>query len=78
VIALPHEKWDERPVAVVVPREGRTPTLESVRAHLAPNFAKWWLPDELILVDTIPRSGTGKYLKNALRDRFRSRLLAAT
>ena len=78
VIALPHEKWDERPVAVIVPREGRTPTVESVRAHLAPNFAKWWLPDDVILVESIPRSGTGKYLKNVLRDRFRTRLLAAT
>jgi fatty-acyl-CoA synthase len=78
VIALPHEKWDERPVAVIVARQGRTPTLESVRAHLAPDFAKWWLPDDVILVESIPRSGTGKYLQNALRDRFRSRLLAAT
>ena len=74
VIALPHPKWDERPVAVIVPRAGRTPTLESVRAHLAPNFAKWWLPDDVILAETIPRSGTGKYLKNVLRERFRDRL----
>ena len=78
VIALPHEKWDERPVAVVVARAGRTPTLDSVREHLAPTFAKWWLPDDVIIVESIPRSGTGKYLKNVLRERFRSRLLAAT
>jgi fatty-acyl-CoA synthase len=77
VIALPHPKWDERPVAVIVPRPGRTPTLESVRAHLAPSFAKWWLPDDLVLVEAIPRSGTGKYLKNVLRERFRDRLAAA-
>ena len=75
VIALPHPKWDERPVAVVVPRPGQTPTLESLRAHLAPKFAKWWLPDDVILVETIPRSGTGKYLKNVLRDRYRDRLV---
>ena len=74
VIAVPHAKWDERPVAVVVPRAGRTPTIESVRAHLAPSFAKWWLPDDVILVETIPRSGTGKYLKNVLRERYRSHL----
>jgi fatty-acyl-CoA synthase len=74
VIAVPHAKWDERPVAVVVPRAGRVPTLESVRAHLAPSFAKWWLPDDVILVDSIPRSGTGKYLKSTLRDRFRGHL----
>jgi len=75
VIALPHAKWDERPVAVIVPRAGRTPTLESVRAHLAPSFAKWWLPDDVVLVEAIPRSGTGKYLKNVLRERFRDRLI---
>ena len=77
VIAVPHPKWDERPVAVVVPRAGQTPTLDSVRAHLAPTFAKWWLPDDVILVESIPRSGTGKYLKNTLRDRFRTHLAAS-
>jgi fatty-acyl-CoA synthase len=76
VIAIPHPKWDERPVAVIVPREGRAPSLESVRAHLAADFAKWWLPDDVILVDTIPRSGTGKYLKNVLRDRYKAHLSA--
>ena len=45
-----------------------------VRAHLAPSFAKWWLPDEVIIVASIPRSGTGKYLKNVLREEFRDRL----
>jgi len=74
VIAVPHPKWDERPVAVIVPRAGCTPTLESVRAHLAPHFAKWWLPDDVILVESIPRSGTGKYLKSVLRERFREHL----
>ena len=75
VIALPHPKWDERPVAVIVPRPGRAPTLESVRSHLAPSFAKWWLPDDVILVESIPRSGIGKYLKTVLRDQYRDRLV---
>ena len=74
VIAVPHPKWDERPVAVIVPRPGRIPTLESVHAHLAPNFAKWWLPDDVVLVASIPRSGTGKYLKSVLREQYRSYL----
>ena len=77
VIAVPHVRWDERPVAVVVPRPGRTPTVESVRAHLAPHFAKWWLPDEVLLVESIPRSGAGKYMKSVLRERFRD-LFAVT
>jgi fatty-acyl-CoA synthase len=75
VIALPHPKWDERPVAVIVPRADRAPTLESVREHLAPTFAKWWLPDAVILVESIPRSGIGKYLKNVLRERYRDLLI---
>lgn len=74
VIAVPHEKWDERPIAVIVARAGCTPTLESVRAHLAPNFTKWALPDDIVLVESIPRSGTGKYLKNVLREQFRDHL----
>jgi fatty-acyl-CoA synthase len=74
VIAVPHVKWEERPLAVIVPRAGCTPTIESVRAHLAPNFAKWSLPDDVVLVDCIPRSGTGKYLKSVLRERFRDHL----
>jgi fatty-acyl-CoA synthase len=74
VIAVPHPKWDERPLAVIVARAGCTPTLESVRAHLAPNFAKWSLPDDVVLVECIPRSGTGKYLKSVLRERFREHL----
>jgi len=74
VIAVPHAKWDERPLAVIVARAGCAPTLESVRAHLAPHFAKWSLPDDVVLVESIPRSGTGKYLKSVLRERFRDHL----
>jgi fatty-acyl-CoA synthase len=74
VIAVPHAKWDERPIAVIVARAGCTPTLESVRTHLAPNFTKWCLPDDVVLVESIPRSGTGKYLKSVLRERFRDHL----
>jgi fatty-acyl-CoA synthase len=74
VIAVPHPKWDERPLAVVVARAGCAPTLESVRAHLAPHFTKWSLPDDVVLVESIPRSGTGKYLKSVLREQFRDHL----
>jgi acyl-CoA synthetase (AMP-forming)/AMP-acid ligase II len=59
---------------VVVARAGCTPTIESVRAHLAPHFTKWSLPDDVVLVESIPRSGTGKYLKSVLRERFRDHL----
>lgn len=70
VIAIPHPKWQERPLAVVVLKEGKTATPQELISYLEPNFAKWWLPDEVAFVDTIPRNSTGKFLKAALRDRF--------
>jgi fatty-acyl-CoA synthase len=71
VIAIPHPKWLERPLAVVVLREGRTAGEAELLAHLAPQFAKWWLPDAVEFVAQIPRTPTGKFLKRALREQFR-------
>jgi fatty-acyl-CoA synthase len=71
VFGVPHPKWDERPVAVVVPKEGQQPTPESLRNHLAPRFAKWWLPDAFIFANEIPRTSAGKFLKSALREKYR-------
>jgi fatty-acyl-CoA synthase len=70
VIAVPHPAWGERPLAVVVPNPGATPTIESLRAHLAPRFPKWWLPDAVVCVESLPRTGTGKYQKNQVRAMF--------
>jgi fatty-acyl-CoA synthase len=72
VIAVPDEKWSERPLAVVVLREGATATQEELLEHLAPHFAKWWLPDRVEFVDEIPKTAVGKFRKTALRDRFAS------
>jgi fatty-acyl-CoA synthase len=71
VIAIPHPKWLERPLAVVVLREGHTATEAELLAHLAPRFASWWLPDAVEFVQQIPRTPTGKFLKRALREQFR-------
>ena len=71
VVAMAHPKWGERPLAVVVLKAGRQATAEELRQHLAPDFAKWWLPDGFEFVDQIPRTSTGKFLKSALRERFR-------
>jgi fatty-acyl-CoA synthase len=71
VIAVPHPKWDERPLAVVVLREGTQATPDDLRAHLEPRFAKWWLPDAYEFVESIPIGSTGKFMKRELRDRFR-------
>ena len=71
VIAVPDPTWDERPLAVVVLKAGEQVSPEELRQHLAPDFAKWWLPDRIEFVDAIPRTSTGKFLKTALRERFR-------
>jgi len=71
VVAVPHPTWGERPLAVIVPAAGRRPDLDSIRAHLAPYFAKWWLPDGIVLVESLPRTGTGKYQKHAVRAQVR-------
>jgi fatty-acyl-CoA synthase len=71
VIAVPHPKWQERPLAVVVLKEGQTVTTEELLQFLAPHFAKWWLPDAVEFVREIPRTSAGKFLKKALREQFR-------
>ncbi|WP_410590298.1 long-chain fatty acid--CoA ligase [Amycolatopsis sp. lyj-23] len=71
VIARPDPRWMERPVAYVVLREGRETTAEELLAHLTPRVAKWWLPDEIVFVTALPKTGTGKISKTALRDSVR-------
>ncbi len=67
VIAAPHPRWGERPLAAVVLREGRTATAAELLAFLGERFPRWWLPDEVVFVDAIPRTSTGKFSKSALR-----------
>ena len=73
VVAVPHPKWDERPLAVVVLKAGQTSTADELRAFLAPNFAKWWLPDEFEFAAEIPKTSVGKFKKSVLRERFKGR-----
>jgi fatty-acyl-CoA synthase len=70
VIAVPHEKWSERPIACIVLKQGRTVTPEALNAHLAGRFPKWQLPDRYEVIDAIPRTSTGKFWKRKLRERF--------
>jgi fatty-acyl-CoA synthase len=73
VVAIPHEKWAERPLAVVVVREGSTPAVAAeLHALLASKFVKWWLPDGYVFVDSIPRTSAGKFLKAALREEYKT------
>jgi fatty-acyl-CoA synthase len=71
VIAVPHPKWDERPLAVVVLKAGQSATAAELRDYLAPNFAKWWLPDAIEFASEIPRTSVGKFKKTTLRDKYK-------
>jgi fatty-acyl-CoA synthase len=74
-IGVKHPKWEERPLLLVVPRQGCTPTRESVLAHIAEHFAKWQLPDEVILVESLPMTATGKISKKDLRAKYKDTLV---
>jgi fatty-acyl-CoA synthase len=70
VIAVPHPKWIERPLAAVVAREGSQASPAELREFLAAKFAKWQLPDAVVFVEEIPRTSVGKFQKSKLRERF--------
>jgi len=67
VVGIPHPRWDERPVAVVVPHAGKTVTTEQVRKSLSKGFAKYQLPDEVLIWKELPMTGTGKIDKKLIR-----------
>ncbi|MDF1804023.1 long-chain fatty acid--CoA ligase [Thalassovita sp.] len=69
-IAMPHPKWDERPVLVAVPAGDARPSLEDIHAHMSEHFAKWQLPDDLIWAESLPLTATGKVSKLTLRKQF--------
>ena len=71
VIGVHHAKWDERPLLVVVPKEGHAPKTEEVLEFLKPRVAKWWLPDDMQVVKEIPHTATGKINKLKLREAFK-------
>ena len=75
-IGVAHPKWDERPLLLVVRKLGSEVSSADITAHLAKYVAKWWLPDEIVFVDSLPHTATGKILKTALREQFRDHKLA--
>src|SRR6202020_3427746 len=75
VIGVRHPKWDERPLLVVVLKEGQTATSEEILGFLEGKIAKWWMPDDVVFVSSIPHTATGKILKTALRDQFKDHVL---
>ena len=72
VIAVPHPTWQERPIACVVPNAEYRDTLEKseVLDFIRPRFASWWIPDDVVFIDEIPKTSVGKFDKKVLRDRF--------
>ncbi|WP_330284967.1 long-chain fatty acid--CoA ligase [Streptomyces sp. NBC_00588] len=67
VIARPDPRWTERPVAYVVLRDGSAGTAEDLLRHIRPMVAKWWLPDDIVFMTALPKTGTGKLSKSSLR-----------
>lgn len=70
-IGIAHPKWDERPLLVIVAKAGKSPTKDDLLGYLTDKVAKWWLPDDVVFVDEIPHTATGKIQKTTLRDQFK-------
>ena len=70
-----HEKWDERPVLVVVKDDGSNLDEATVRDYMAQNLSSWMVPDAVVFVDELPHTATGKLLKRELRDQYADYLL---
>ncbi len=70
-IGVSHPKWDERPLLVIVLKKGETATKDDILDFMQGKVAKWWLPDDVVFVDEIPHTATGKIQKMTLRQQFR-------
>ena len=71
VIGMPHPKWDERPLLIVVKADGAETDKDDIVEFLGDKVAKWWLPDDVVFVDELPHTATGKIAKLALREQFK-------
>ncbi|WP_419906307.1 long-chain-fatty-acid--CoA ligase [Hoeflea sp.] len=71
VIGITHPKWDERPLLVIVRKDGCDPSKQEILDFMQGKVAKWWMPDDVAFVDEIPHTATGKIQKTVLRDQFK-------
>ena len=71
VIGVSHPKWDERPLLVIVLKKGEIATKDEIFGFMQGKIAKWWIPDDVVFVDEIPHTATGKIQKMVLRERFK-------
>jgi fatty-acyl-CoA synthase len=76
VIAASHPKWAERPLLIIVLEAGKEVTGDEIKQYLADKVAKWWLPDDVVFVDEIPHTATGKISKLTLRKLFADHVLS--
>jgi fatty-acyl-CoA synthase len=70
IIGIPDEKWSERPLACVVPADGEEITLDELKEYLADRVPKWWIPNDLEIIDEVPKTSVGKFSKKTLREQF--------
>ena len=77
VIGVRHPKWDERPLLVVVLKKDQSATKDEILKFMRGKIANWWMPDDVVFVDEIPHTATGKIQKTALRERFKDFVLPA-
>jgi fatty-acyl-CoA synthase len=77
VIGVPHPKWDERPLLLVIIRPEHNLTRDELLQYLTDKVAKWWLPDDVVFVNELPHTATGKLLKVNLRDQYREHFLSS-
>jgi 3-(methylthio)propionyl---CoA ligase len=77
-IAVPHPKWDERPLLVVMRKPGASVTRDALLSFFEGKVAKWQVPDDVVFVDSIPLGATGKMQKMKLREQFKAHVLPAT
>ncbi|MDT5349518.1 MAG: hypothetical protein QOH91_2805, partial [Mycobacterium sp.] len=70
VVGVPDERWQERPLAVIVLNEGASATAADLRTFLADKVVRWWLPERWAFADEIPRTSVGKYDKKTIRSRY--------
>ena len=74
-IAMPHPRWQERPMLIIVLNPDQTADSDEIRRHLEGRIATWWMPDDIVFVDDLPHTATGKVSKLQLRERFRDHVL---
>jgi 3-(methylthio)propionyl---CoA ligase len=78
VIAVAHPRWGERPLLVAVRRPGAEVDRAAIIDYLRDKVARWWLPDDVVFVDQLPHTATGKIRKSALREQFKDYQLPTT